>query len=53
MLNQCLYGFISSNEDAPAAAGYTSVKLTREELEVTEGIGIRKNTVTRPLKSKE
>jgi len=44
VLNQCLYGFISSNEDAPAAAGYTSVKLTREELEVTEGIGIRKNT---------
>ena len=44
VLNQCLYGFISSNEDAPAAAGYTSVKLTREELDVTEGIGIRKNT---------
>ena len=44
VLNQCLYGFISSNEDAPAAAGYTSVKFTREELDVTEGIGIRKNT---------
>ena len=44
VLNQCLYGFISSNEDVPAAAGYTSVKFTREELDVTEGIGIRKNT---------
>ena len=44
VLNQCLYGFISSNEDAPAAAGYTSVRFTREELDVTEGIGIRKNT---------
>jgi len=44
VLNQCLYGFISSNEDAPAAAGYTSVRFTREELNVTEGIGIRKNT---------
>ena len=44
VLNQCLYGFISNNEDAPAAAGYTSVKFTREELDVTEGIGIRKNT---------
>ena len=44
VLNQCLYGFISSNEDAPAAAGYTSIRFTREELDVTEGIGIRKNT---------
>ena len=44
VLNQCLYGFISSNEDAPAAAGYTSVRFTREKLDVTEGIGIRKNT---------
>ena len=36
--------FVLPIVDAPAAAGYTSVKSTREELEVTEGIGIRKNT---------
>lgn len=44
VLNQCLYGFISSNADAPSQTGYASVKLTLEELDVTEGFGIRKNT---------
>ena len=53
VLNQCLYGFISSNEDAPAAAGYTSVRFTREELNVTEGIGIRKNTDYTTLKRRK
>lgn len=44
VLNQTLYGFISSNENAPEQAGYTSVKLIREELDITEGVGIRKHT---------
>ena len=50
VLNQCLYGFISSNEDAPAAAGYTSIRFTREELDVTEGSGFVRIRITQPLK---